>query len=226
MKSVPNENNDAEDPMAMLSKPVCTLDEPVRETIMRDVRAVGSKLLVVMLPLDRKGGLGYMGVGSTEGEDDSPGQNQQLVINRLREWDLWGPLIVCLTLSVILSFKAPPAQSSTVFATVFVSVWVGAAIVTINAQLLGGTISFFQSVCVLGYCVFPLTIAALVVGVLRLTWFGVVWLDLIWVIVGFIWATRASTVFIGQYIAAEKRALAVFPVFFFYTFLVWMILEL
>lgn len=212
--------------MAMLSKPVCTLDEPVRETIMRDVRAVGSKLRVVMLPLDRKGGLGYMGVGGAEGEDDSPGQNQQLVINRLREWDLWGPLIVCLTLSVILSFKAPSAQSSTVFATVFVSVWVGAAIVTVNAQLLGGTISFFQSVCVLGYCVFPLTIAALVVGVLRLTWFGVVWLDLVWVIVGFIWATRASTVFIGQYIAVEKRALAVFPVFFFYTFLCWMILEL
>eukprot|EP00586_Coscinodiscus_wailesii_P020090 CAMPEP_0172495104 /NCGR_PEP_ID=MMETSP1066-20121228/64144_1 /TAXON_ID=671091 /ORGANISM="Coscinodiscus wailesii, Strain CCMP2513" /LENGTH=199 /DNA_ID=CAMNT_0013266575 /DNA_START=187 /DNA_END=783 /DNA_ORIENTATION=+ len=169
-------NNDSLDAMAMLTKPVCTLDEPVSETIMRDVRAVASKLRVVMLPLDRKGGLGYMGVTSSEGgAEEGPGENQQMVINRLKEWDLWGPLIVCLTLSVILSFKAPPAQASTVFATVFVSVWAGAAIVTINAQLLGGTISFFQSVCVLGYCVFPLTIAALIVGVLRLTWFGVIW---------------------------------------------------
>jgi hypothetical protein len=33
--------------------PLSTLDEPVRETIMRDVRAVGSKLKVVLLPMDR-----------------------------------------------------------------------------------------------------------------------------------------------------------------------------
>jgi len=48
-----------------------------------------------------------------------------------------------------------------VFAAVFVIVWFGAAAVTVNAQLLGGTISFFQSVCILGYCVFPLTLSAL-----------------------------------------------------------------
>lgn len=47
-----------------------------------------------------------------------------------------------------------------VFATVFVIVWVGAAAVTLNAQLLGGSISFFQSVCILGYCVFPLTLSS------------------------------------------------------------------
>ena len=33
--------------------PLSTLDEPVIETIMRDVRAVGSKLKVVMLPMER-----------------------------------------------------------------------------------------------------------------------------------------------------------------------------
>jgi hypothetical protein len=33
--------------------PLSTLDEPVRETIMRDVRSVASKLKVVMLPMDR-----------------------------------------------------------------------------------------------------------------------------------------------------------------------------
>jgi hypothetical protein len=36
-----------------LFQPYSTLDEPVMETIMRDVRAVVSKLKVVMLPLDR-----------------------------------------------------------------------------------------------------------------------------------------------------------------------------
>ena len=33
--------------------PVSTLDEPIRETIMRDVRSVGSKLKVVLLPMER-----------------------------------------------------------------------------------------------------------------------------------------------------------------------------
>lgn len=37
-----------------------------------------------------------------------------------------------------LSISAPTGQSSLVFAAVFVVVWCGAAVVTINAQLLGG----------------------------------------------------------------------------------------
>lgn len=82
--------------------------------------------------------------------------------------DLWGPLLVCLLLSVILSFTAPGNSGSLVFAAVFVIVWFGAAAVTVNAQLLGGTISFFQSVCILGYCVFPLTLSALACLIARL----------------------------------------------------------
>jgi protein YIPF6 len=64
-------------------------------------------------------------------------------------------------LSTTLSFSAPSSSTSVVFAAVFVIVWCGAAMVTVNAQLLGGTISFFQSVCILGYCVFPLTLSSL-----------------------------------------------------------------
>ena len=36
-----------------LFQPYSTLDEPVKETILRDVRAVVAKLKIVMLPLDR-----------------------------------------------------------------------------------------------------------------------------------------------------------------------------
>jgi hypothetical protein len=39
--------------MDELLTPVSTLDEPVSETILRDVRAVGGKLRAVLLPLDR-----------------------------------------------------------------------------------------------------------------------------------------------------------------------------
>ncbi len=83
-----------------------------------------------------------------------------LIISCLAIGDLWGPLLVCLLLSTILSITAPGDTASLVFAAVFVIVWFGAVAVTVNAQLLGGTISFFQSVCILGYCVFPLTLSA------------------------------------------------------------------
>ena len=33
---------------------------------------------------------------------------------------------------------------------------------TVNVVLLGGNIGFFQSMCLLGYCLFPLDVAAIV----------------------------------------------------------------
>lgn len=44
----------------------------------------------------------------------------------------------------------------------FALVTVGAISLTVNAVLLGGTIGFFQSLCLLGYCLFPLDVAAIV----------------------------------------------------------------
>lgn len=46
-------------------------------------------------------------------------------------------------------------------------VCVGSVVVTINAKLLGGRVSFFQSLCVLGYCLFPLLVASVVSFVLH-----------------------------------------------------------
>ncbi|EED87707.1 THAPSDRAFT_264863, partial [Thalassiosira pseudonana CCMP1335] len=180
--------------MDELLAPVSTLDEPVMETIMRDVRAVGGKLKAVLLPLDRN----------------------------LKDWDLWGPLFICLSLALILSTKAPAKQTSHVFTTVFIVMWIGSLVVTINAQLLGATMSIFQSLCVLGYCVFPLTVSALVIAILEHTWFGTLWLDFIWLALGFVWATRVSSIFVGQFVKRKRRFLALYPVFFFYLLLGWL----
>ncbi|CAB9503576.1 Protein YIPF6 [Seminavis robusta] len=215
-----------------LFQPYSTLDEPVMETIMRDVQSVVSKLKVVMLPLDRAPDFvaGYSGISQSEdggmenGQGEDMSENDRKVIQSLKDWDLWGPLIVCLILAVLLSFKAPTNQASLVFASVFITVWCGSAVVTVNAQLLGGNISFFQSVCVLGYCIFPLTLAAFVIDILKLTWFSWEWLDMVFLAAAFLWATRASSVFIGLYVKRERRFLAVFPVLFFYTFVAWIIL--
>ncbi|CAE8650847.1 unnamed protein product, partial [Polarella glacialis] len=101
----------------------CTLDEPVMETIMRDLRSIGTKLKYVMLPRARA--------------DKAHG---------LKQWDLWGPLFLCLALGIMLSSQAEDSQqASLAFALVFIIVWVGSGIVTLNALLLRGRISFFQS---------------------------------------------------------------------------------
>jgi hypothetical protein len=182
-----------------------TLDEPVKVTIMRDMKQVAEKLKVVLLPLG-------------QGHHES-------VLEKLREWDLWGPLLVCLLLSMTLGIKSDQESASMVFAAVFVVIWLGAAAVTVNAQLLGGNISFFQSVCILGYCVFPLTLSA--IGCLLFGYlFGSALIKLLVVSAGFIWSTRASVVFMEQVINEKRKLLAVYPVFMFYTFLAWMILVL
>jgi len=223
------EIHDTSNDSGFLTQPYSTLDEPVRETIMRDVRSVSSKLKVVLMPLQKSNPLEYM-YQTVSNLDDSPdgtitqGEDQKKVLSTLRDWDLWGPLIVCLGLSIILSIRAPSSQTSAVFAAVFMSMWIGSVVVTVNAKLLGGTISFFQSVCVLGYCVFPFCLSALVILLLSNTPLGKVWLDVVWVAIGFVWATRASTVFIAQFIQKERRFLAVFPVFFYYTLLGWLVL--
>ena len=51
-----------------------TLDEPVWHTIRRDLSAVGNKLRHVFIPVNNR--------------------------TLLKEWDLWGPLFLCVLLSV------------------------------------------------------------------------------------------------------------------------------
>ena len=50
---VADDGGNSSDGINELLAPVSTLDEPVGETIMRDVRAVGAKLRAVLMPLDR-----------------------------------------------------------------------------------------------------------------------------------------------------------------------------
>lgn len=45
---------------------------------------------------------------------------------------------------------------------VFAECGIGAIVLTANVILLGGDIVFFQSLCLLGYCLFPICIAAII----------------------------------------------------------------
>ena len=177
-----------------------TLTEPVWETIKRDLLMIWIKLTYVMVPRNMV----------------------KEKAKQLRDWDLWGPLVLCLLLSLCLSMSANTDDGSLVFEIVFVIVWAGAAIVAVNGQLLGGNISFFQSVCVLGYCLFPLTIAAFA-NMIFVQYFPF-FIRIIVVGVAFVWSSYSSVGFIAEMVVPEKKGLAAFPVFLFYLFLSWFIL--
>ncbi|XP_068703067.1 protein YIPF6-like [Montipora foliosa] len=181
-----------------------TLDEPVAETLKRDIKAVGKKFFHVLVPRQSK--------------------------SLLRDWDLWGPLILCVLLAMMLQGHMVADSNNDggpQFAEVFVVVWVGALVITVNSKLLGGTISFFQSVCVLGYCILPLNVALIVCRLILLAkhttaLFAV---RFVVVILGFAWSTFASVVFLGDSQPNNRKTLAVYPIGLFYFVIGWMIIS-
>ncbi|PIA19495.1 Yip1-domain-containing protein [Coemansia reversa NRRL 1564] len=170
-----------------------TLDEPILTTIGRDFGKVGRKTIQVLYP---------------KGRD-----------NALQEWDLWGPLFFCLSLAIIMSFLAPEQQESAVFTGVFALVCIGSCVVTLNCKLLGGHVSFFQSVCTLGYCISPMAIASLVTLLAHRI---IVTLPVVAVAVG--WSISASIGFLAGAQLANRRLLAVFPICLFYICIGWIII--
>jgi len=48
----------------------------------------------------------------------------------------------------MLSATAPPAQSAIVFTGIFVIVWCGAGVITLNSKLLGGHVYVDRRLCV------------------------------------------------------------------------------
>ncbi|KAK0266296.1 hypothetical protein LTR91_018538 [Friedmanniomyces endolithicus] len=213
--------------------PVNTIDESVWETLRRDLLAVWEKMRQVLWPkyllggmLGRGGGIG----GAERGEGNSlAGGVESLrgIVGRwpdadavlqggmsegLRDWDLWGPLLFSLLLSFLLSLNAREEQRSLVFSGVFATIWIAEAVVTLQIKLLGGHISFFQSVCIIGYTLFPLVIASLL-SALHVYW--VVRIP-VYSVLG-LWSLAAGVSILGGSGVVKGRvALAVYPLLVFY----------
>ncbi|KAJ5666267.1 uncharacterized protein N7477_008715 [Penicillium maclennaniae] len=207
-----------------------TIDETVWATLSRDLIAVWEKMRQVLYPKYLLGGMlqrGGGGINDAErGEATGFGRNLRGLVGRwpdadvvlqggmsegLRDWDLWGPLIFCLVLSLFLSM-AHGDQSSLVFSGVFCIVWLGEAAVTLQIKLLGGKISFFQSVCIIGYTLFPLVIAALL-SALGLPTIARIPVYLVLVA----WSLAAGVSILGgSGIVRNRVGIAVYPLFMFY----------
>jgi hypothetical protein len=97
-------------------------------------------------------------------------------------------------------------------------------VVTLNCKLLGGHISFFQCVCVLGYCVFPVNLAALAIVLLKGMNINLLLFKVVAVGVAVIWSTVSSITFTRVIVDEGKRAIAIYPIFLFYLFIAWFVL--
>ena len=117
-----------------------------------------------------------------------------------------------------MGVNAKTGQSGIVFAGVFMIVWLGSAVVTVNAQLLGGKISFFQSVCLLGYCIFPLVACSVVFVFLRM-WLGRIFL----VLAAFVWSVVSSSAFVSASVNQDRRMLSMYPLVLFYLFIAYLV---
>ncbi|KAL4917303.1 hypothetical protein BDW62DRAFT_87460 [Aspergillus aurantiobrunneus] len=210
--------------------PQNTIDESVWQTLSRDLLAVWEKMRQVLYPKYLVGGIlqrGGGGIGAAErGEASGFGGGLRNAFGRwpdadvvlqggmsegLRDWDLWGPLIFCLLLSMFLSM-AKGDQSDLVFSGVFSLVWIGEAVVTLQIKLLGGNISFFQSVCIIGYTLFPLVIAALF-SALGLPTIARIPVYLVLIA----WSVAAGVSILGgSGVVRNRVGIAVYPLFVFY----------
>ena len=112
-------------------------------------------------------------------------------------------------------------DATLLFEIVFIVVWVGGAVIAMNGKLLGGTISFFQSICLLGYCLFPLNIAAIINLIIGS--YVHILVKVLYVGIAFAWSTYSSTQFIKEMVPADRQKLAMYPVFLFFFFLSWFI---
>jgi len=176
-----------------------TLDEPIMLTITRDAKAVGNKLVYALIP------------------------NHKNLL--MKDWDLWGPLFLCTYIGLMLQgFRE---DSGNQFTQLFVLVWAGAVLITYNLIFCSAaTITIFQSVCVLGYCLGPMAVEATLFQLMHL--FGIttstLFLRLIIASAVATWAAMSSIKILGPTVPVEKKYVVLGPVAVFYMLIALLIL--
>ncbi|EDQ84832.1 uncharacterized protein MONBRDRAFT_12454 [Monosiga brevicollis MX1] len=163
-----------------------TLDEPVWDTLKRDLVAIGRKFYYVFVPHRSKA--------------------------LLHDWDLWGPMILTMTLALMLRSSAGPDFQSEVFAGVFFIICVGATVITVNNQLLGG------------YCILPLVTACLLLKLISAISTHLALRTLV-VAVALAWSIYASFGFVSGQSPVKRRALVLYPIVLYYIVIAWLVLN-
>ncbi|RCK64677.1 Protein YIP4 [Candida viswanathii] len=223
-----------------------TLDEPVWETLKRDLVQIGKRLAIVVWPNslahlakqqqsrflnfahsnginipESLGNVMSVQQGEAEEEENETGISGNQLINQDNlDWDLWGPLIFSLVFSIVLSFTNK-TQTTEVFSGSFAFIWIFYFVIGLNVQLLGGTISFLSAISAIGYSMFPIVIGELISTlVIKWRWLRIIVMVVLnaWSIYAGVMSVKCSGVFPGRVL------LAMYPVALFYSVLSWLVI--
>ena len=173
-----------------------TLHEDINESLKRDLNLIWTKLKYVINPF-------------------IPEKDRS---EQVRQWDLWGPLIFTCLLSMTLAFRA--SEKGSTFTLIFIIFWIGSILVYLNANLLGIKVSIFQIICLLGYCLFPLNIAAIILSLGKFFEF----LRLIILIACCSWSSYSIRGFLLNIAPKDQRLLVIYPAILVYLFISGVIL--
>lgn len=169
-----------------------TLDESIADTLKRDLSRICHKCQYVLIPrfkVDKK--------------------------KELQNWDLWGPLIICMSLCIVLSIKSGEKNATaTNFITLFGFIFFGGICISLNAQFLGVPLGICQAACLLGYCIFPFLLGGLIDYFLPKS----IWIIIRLIITGaaIAWSCLSSVGFISSISLPEKKFVILYPVVLFY----------
>jgi hypothetical protein len=174
-----------------------TLDEAILTTILRDLNLIYTKLKFVVIPYGSKDKKSY----------------------HIKQWDLWGPLILNLLLAGTLAFNSE--DKSQMIILVFLIFWMGGVILYLNANFLGVNTSIFQIFCLLGYCLFPLNVSAIFISLFNIN-------DALrFLIVGTMcaWSIYSSSDYLKNMTNQDQRYLVLYPCILFYLYISWFIVS-
>jgi len=146
-----------------------TLDEPVLETIKRDLNAIGNKIWNALLPM----------------------KNPKYL---LLEWDLWGILFFATYIGVILQQMNSQDPQASQFTQVILCVCLGTAGVTYShVVMLRTKTSIFQYISVLGYCLAPMAASVTITYVTGFLFGKAFWLRFLLFLVSTGWSVYATS---------------------------------
>ena len=179
----------------MYSSTKNTLNESILTTINRNLYLIYTKIKYVVNPFISKDKKKY----------------------HIRQWDLWGPLLLNLILACTLSFNTKEKSQMTTL--IFIIFWLGGVILYLNANFLGVKASIFQMFCLLGYCLFPLNLCAIIITIIN---FNDI-LRLIIVMIFLFWSIYSSSDYLKAISTQGQRYLVLYPCILFYLYISWFV---
>lgn len=222
-----------------------TLDEPVWDTLKRDLMQIYRRLTIVVWPMQlaklasnqqqkfisfaNSNGIQLpqliaqnhrVEVAENDDEDNVGVSTADLMAQETLDWDLWGPLIFSLVYSVTMGISASKDQMNLAFSGSFSLIWLFYIVIGLNIQLLGGNISFMSAISAAGYSMFPIVVGALL-STLLIKWRFV---RLLLMAVLAAWSVYAGSMSLRcSGVLPGRVLLAIYPLGLMYSVLSWLV---